>query len=419
MTKPQILIIAGGKNSRFFPLNSRTHKGFLTLLGKPLIIWTLISLQSHGYTNIVIVVSNKDFDQARFNQLLKEYKLALQVTLVVQPQPRGMGNAILCAKSLLKRQFVVLGPYHPLAGETVNHMLSAPNPNVVATVTTDTPWLYGIVTLQAGLATGITEKPAKGKETSSQKIRTIYSLTPEFLTILSQQKQTEDSFESALNQLMHTQAVSAIQLPHDIPSIKYPWHLFDLRSSLFTLLKSHQSSQATIASTAVIDESAGPVIIKSGATISHASRLVGPCYIGKNAFVGDFSLVRESSLEAGVKIGVHADLTRSIFFPHATFHGGGFIGDSIIGAGSKIGAGFITANKRFDRQNVHGIIKSAKTDTLRQNFGCVLGEQVKIGVQVSILPGRLIGARTTIPPHTLVSNNTNHQPENNRSDPLG
>ena len=45
MQKPTILIIAGGENSRFYPLNTQTHKGFSTLVGKPIVAHALENLK--------------------------------------------------------------------------------------------------------------------------------------------------------------------------------------------------------------------------------------------------------------------------------------------------------------------------------------------------------------------------------------
>ncbi len=59
---PTVVILAAGENSRFFPLNQTTHKGALSLLGKPLIVRTLENLEENGFEHIVIVVSKKDFE---------------------------------------------------------------------------------------------------------------------------------------------------------------------------------------------------------------------------------------------------------------------------------------------------------------------------------------------------------------------
>jgi len=53
MQKPTILIVAGGKNSRFFPLNTETHKGFLPLLGKPMIVRALKSLKKNNFNKYI------------------------------------------------------------------------------------------------------------------------------------------------------------------------------------------------------------------------------------------------------------------------------------------------------------------------------------------------------------------------------
>lgn len=406
-----VVILAAGSNSRFFPLNSSRHKGLIPLLGKPLLIHQLENLSSHGFRSISIVATPRDFDQEKIHSLLAEYSLEhLSVTLIEQKQPLGMGDAVLLASTSLNESFAVVFPYHVSIGQTLQGMLDLGLPACIAVTQTNEPWLYGIVETHDNLATALIEKPEKGTEPSNLKVQGAYLLNPLFIERLQRIPPQEYSFEAALNELMHQSSVGVYSLSESLLSLKYPWHLFDLQSRLLSQQTSFIHPHAQVVPTAVVDDSSGPVIIEAGASVSHAARIVGPTYIGKNAFVGDFSLVRASDLESGVSIGVHSDVTRSIFLENASVHGGGFIGDSIIDQGAKLGAGVITANKRFDRKHIKTQVKDKKIDTNKKALGVIMGANSRFGIRTSTMPGIMIGANQTVAPGDIVSKNLPHLP---------
>jgi len=115
--------------------------------------------------------------------------------------------------------------------------------------------------------------------------------------------------------------------------------------------------------------------------------------------------VREyTNLENNVLIGANAEVARSIFQEGSSIHSG-FFGDSIFGQECKIGAGVITGNVRIDRGNIKSMVKGEKIDTGLDSFGVVIGDNVKIGINVSLMPGVLIGSNSVIGPHSLVRKN--------------
>jgi bifunctional UDP-N-acetylglucosamine pyrophosphorylase/glucosamine-1-phosphate N-acetyltransferase len=404
-----VVILAAGQNSRFFPLNSSHHKGLISLLGKPLLVHQLENLSAHGFNTMYVVASPGAFDQEKIDAMLDAYNLShLSVAVVEQKQPLGMGDAVLLSSEHIHEQFAVVFPYHVEIGETLRSMIALAQPACVAVTPIAEPWLYGIIEVKDQLATALIEKPPRGSEPTNLKVQGAYLLNQQFLSILKEAPVQEYSFEMALDALMHQSSVGVHMLPKALPTLKFPWHIFDLQSKLISSQTSFTHPKAIVAPTAVIDDLRGPVIIEEGATVSHAARIVGPAYLGKNSFVGDFSLVRESDLEAGASVGVHADITRSIFLEQSSFHGGGFIGDSIIGERAKLGAGIITANKRFDRLVVRATVKDKKVATNMKAFGVVVGAESKLGIRVSTMPGVMIGANQIVAAGEIVTKNLPH-----------
>jgi UDP-N-acetylglucosamine diphosphorylase / glucose-1-phosphate thymidylyltransferase / UDP-N-acetylgalactosamine diphosphorylase / glucosamine-1-phosphate N-acetyltransferase / galactosamine-1-phosphate N-acetyltransferase len=170
----------------------------------------------------------------------------------------------------------------------------------------------------------------------------------------------------------------------------------------FDLPKSSEiSPEVTIHPTALIS---GPVKIGSGTVISEYVVIVGPCIIGKNVHVGSFCKIRpETVLEDEVKLENQVEIKHSHIGKGTHLHSG-YVGDSVIGEDCRIGAGFITANRRLDRKNIKIILDGQIRDTDSSYFGCIIGNRVKIGIHCGTNPGVVIPDESVILPMTMISN---------------
>lgn len=407
MTKPKIVITAGGTNSRFFPLNTAVHKGAITLLGETLIARTLKSLAEHGFSEVIIIQSPRDQESGSLKKAVEASQTNLKIEFVVQAEAKGMGDAVLTVREKLTERFMVIFPDLINAGEIAEQMINAGTASVICTTKTTKPWLYGIVETKNGLAQAIVEKPISGTEKSAQKINGCYLLSPKFLEILCELPEAEYNFETALNQLFKSESVKVLELTISIYSLKYPWHLFGFQNILLKKLSSRIDPTARIANSVVIDESRGPVVIEAGAQIGDFVKVVGPTFIGKNSLVGDYSFIRGSSVEEGGVIGANTEVVRSIILENSTLHFS-YLADSILGPDNQIGAGLLTANKRLDRATIKTVVKGIKTDTDLGALGMISGAGAKIGIGVNTMPGVFIGAGAIVHPGLTVKKNLEH-----------
>lgn len=411
MTKPTILIIAGGKNSRFFPLNTYTHKGFIKLLGKPLIVRALEDLERHGFTKIVLVVSQKDNQPEKIKLWVEQYGLTLDIKLVLQPEAHGQGNAILHGTECIDGDFILASPYYTNMGELAAKLWQKKQESgadcVLLSSPSKNPALEGILSIEGERVTGVVEKPALGTEPSKIKVRSVYLFDQSFLKVLQETNQEEYSLEAAYDTHCKTAFYTHVETTASLPSLKYSWHLFDMFQALMKTEGTHISEHAQIAESAEIDDSNGPVIVADGARVLSFARLVGPCYIGKNALVGDYTLVREGSLEKDAVAGSNTEVARSILLSGASIHYS-YLADSIVGQNSKIGAGLITANKRLDRAVIKTKLKGAMVEMGTNRAGVITGEGSALGIRVSTMPGVLIGAHAQVLPGTTVEKNIEH-----------
>ena len=83
----------------------------------------------------------------------------------------------------------------------------------------------------------------------------------------------------------------------------------------------------------------------------------------------------------------------------------GFIGDSVIGKNCRIAAGFHTANVRLDRETVKVTVIGQKIDTGLKSLGVMVGDETRIGLKSSAMPGVIVGRSVTIGSGTNIMGN--------------
>lgn len=148
----------------------------------------------------------------------------------------------------------------------------------------------------------------------------------------------------------------------------------------------------------------GNYVIGEGTIIYPGAVIEGPVYIGKNVKIMPGAYVRPGTI-TGDKcvIGFNSEVKNSILQNGAKIASLAFVGDSILGKSARIGSGVITANRRFDQQNIKVTDENKqKTDIGVDFFGCVLGDYARIGANSVTSPGTFIGPYTWIYPATSV-----------------
>jgi len=401
----QAVVLAAGESSRFWPLNKK-HKFLTKMMGKPLLYWTLKGLSERGIREAIIVSSSSAGIK---KEIENEKDFDLNLTYVFQEKPLGTGNALLQAKPFIKKPFIVLHPYKFYINEIVADLLKekakAKKEVILVGVPTSMPWDYGVLCFSKSEVKEICENPRPGKEPSNIRTLGIYLLTPDFFDYYQKIEQDrEDSLIVALNLILKKRGGGAVVLKEGISSLKYPWDTLSFLGRLLnsSRLKSHCSKSALMGKNVVIN---GKVFIGNNAVIADNTVINGPCFIGDNCKIGASNVLRGPvDLEEGVITGAFCEIKNCLVGRETHLHRG-FIGDSVIGENCRFGAGFISANRRFDRQNIFTIVKGEKIDSQTTYFGFAAGENTSFGIGASTLPGVLIGSDCIIGPNTMVEEN--------------
>lgn len=139
---------------------------------------------------------------------------------------------------------------------------------------------------------------------------------------------------------------------------------------------------AKVAPTAFIGER---VIIGADTEVRHCAFIRGNALVGEDAVVGNSTELKNVILFNGVQV------------PHYNY-----VGDSVLGYKSHMGAGSITSNVKSDKTLVTVNANGKKIETGLKKFGAMLGDLVEVGCGSVLNPGTVIGANSNVYPLSMV-----------------
>ncbi len=143
----------------------------------------------------------------------------------------------------------------------------------------------------------------------------------------------------------------------------------------------------------------GNYFIDEGTKIHSNVTIQGPVLIGKNVEIQSGALIRPGTIIGdNASVGHSSEVKHAILGNKAKVASLAFVGDSILGKSARIGSGTILANRRFDQKNITIKIDGEKIDTELDFFGSIIGDNTRLGANVSSLPGAFIGPYTWILP---------------------
>ena len=145
------------------------------------------------------------------------------------------------------------------------------------------------------------------------------------------------------------------------------------------------------------------VWVHKTATVAPTAFLGAPCIIGAKAEVRHCAFVRGSALVGdGCVVGNSVELKNVILFDSVQVPHYNYVGDSILGYKSHMGAGSLTSNVKSDKTLVVVKNGSEQIPTGLKKFGAMLGDFVEVGCNSVLNPGTVIGRNSNIYPTSCV-----------------
>lgn len=400
------VILAAGQGVRLWPLTENRPKHMIPVGGRPIISYVVESLLKNGISDLLVIVGYKK--ESIVNYLGDGQRFNSRIEYVVQPRVAGTADAVRCAEDHVAGQpFLVANGDQLISPESVDKVLVMhkmhPDDSVMTLVPVERPEYYGVVSIENSTVKSIVEKPRTGGTLGNLVNAGLYILQPEILSVIHNTRKSKrgefeitDSLQSFIE---HKSDVKAAVIDSGSwIDIGRPWDLLQANKRVLEL-REHEVN-------GVVEEGAKivpPVVVSNDAKVKTGSILVGPVFVGSGSELGPNCRIRPyTSIGKDVKIGPSCDIKNSIIMddtkvPHLTY-----VGDSVIGERCNFGAGTNVANLRLDDATVRTPVRGKMVDSGRRKLGVIVGDDVKIGINASLMPGVKIGSRSWIGPGVVL-----------------
>ena len=383
------VVLAGGAGSRFWPLT--TNKIVFPFLGRTLFDFSTADMISKEISRLVIIASRDN------QEALRNVKLSVPSVTVVQQKPLGMADALLSAGSeIVGNELLILIADDLMDSRLIERVVARGRGGnmfgVIPGWKSEQYFPGGYLKTADDRIMGIVEKPGEGARPSpyvaisGQYIRNSDLLLSELRR--TRTTSSDDIYERSLTSLM--QHEEFIIEPYEGPfvSLKYPWHVLDVMEYLLnTRVKSYRGKGVEIRDRVTIE---GNVYLDDGVKIFENTKIVGPCYIGKNTIIGNNNIIRASHVGTNCITGFSTDISRSYIGNDCWFHTN-YMGDSVMEEDVSMGSGAAVANLRLDDGEISTQVGDTKIFTGRNKLGGIIAKGVRIGINASIMPGVKIG----------------------------
>lgn len=199
-----------------------------------------------------------------------------------------------------------------------------------------------------------------------------------------------DTTVKALYDLSHTLAKDYLA------AFTYPWEALGGISDLIIALGNTLSPEE-------YDSPAENVWIARDAQVFPSAYIGAPCIIGHKTEVRHCAFIRGSALIGdGCVIGNSTELKNVIIFDSVQVPHYNYVGDSILGYKSHMGAGSITSNVKSDKLPIVIRNEEERIETGRKKIGAMVGDHVEVGCNSVLNPGTVIGRHSNVYPTSCV-----------------
>lgn len=190
--------------------------------------------------------------------------------------------------------------------------------------------------------------------------------------------------------LEHTKAKSLLE------KCEYPWQILDkIKEFIIEIGKGLDKNR--------YDSIGENIWIAKSASVAPTAFIGSPCIIGENTEVRHCAYIRGSALIGdGCVVGNSTEIKNAIIFDGVQIPHYNYVGDSVLGYKSHLGAGAVTSNVKSDKTLVTVRANGGKVPTNLKKFGAMVGDYTEVGCNSVLCPGTVLGKNCTVYPLSRV-----------------
>lgn len=403
------VIMAAGIGKRLKPITETRPKPLIPIGGAPFLEYSIKSIIKAGINEILLIVGYK-------KEMIQEYfgdgseKYGVKIDYIFQEEQLGTAHAAKCCKEFVGNEpFMLMNGDVITDEEVIIDVVKIYNEGqcdgIVTLFEVVNPEVFGIISLDNdGYATDIIEKPPIGSKVGNMANAGIYIFNPALFDAIDQtekSKRGEYEITDSIKILINN---GAKILGYDLSKffwsdIGLPWQLLD--ANQFLLSKLDGKIEGIVEDNVTIK---GNVFIGKDTKIMSGTYIEGPVFIGKGCIIGPNSHIRPNSCICdNCHVGNSSEVKNSIVMSGTNLPHYNYAGDAIIGSGVNFGAGTKIANLKLTGTSIRVNIEGAIVDTKRRKLGAIIGDNVKTGINTSLMCGVKLGSNSLIGADTLVN----------------
>ena len=177
---------------------------------------------------------------------------------------------------------------------------------------------------------------------------------------------------------------------------EYPWDVLDDIGDFIVELGKTLDPQ-------LFEKHGEDVWIAKSATVTKSAQINGPCIIDENAEIRQCAYIRGKAIVGkGSIVGNSCEVKNAVIFDSVQVPHFNYVGDSVLGYKSHMGAGSITSNVKSDKTLITVKAQDEAIDTKRKKMGAMLADFVEIGCNSVLCPGTIVGRNSNVYPLSLV-----------------
>jgi bifunctional UDP-N-acetylglucosamine pyrophosphorylase/glucosamine-1-phosphate N-acetyltransferase len=375
----------------------------LPIAGKPILQIIVESLKTNGISDVCIVVG---YLQERIREFFGDgLRFGVNLCYIEQKKARGTADAILFAEDFVGNEDFLMSNGDVLVekceyGKLVERHLNEKSEVSMAVSQVEDPSQFGIAELAGNSrVTRIIEKPSPGQTDSNSANCGIYVFSSKiFDAIKKTDKSSRGEYEitQSIQQMLdhENSLITAHKINNWWIHIGQPWDLLEANEVLLKENRDDYIVEGEVESSVTLKP---PVRLGKGSILRAGTYIEGPVVIGENCEIGPNSYIRPfTSIGNRCRVGNACEIKNSIVMNKTHIPHLSYVGDSIVGESVNFGAGTITANLRLDEKPIYVTVKGQRVNSGRRKLGALIGDNVRTGIGVTIMPGITIGPESAI-----------------------